>query len=237
MLPYFTYNGISSKAMGVIVNTYPPIVRPKRRATTVIIPGRTGDLTFHEDEDTYDSYIRTCACTALPGADLDAISEWLDGEGAAVFGNEPQYAYTASIVNQVNYEKPGRGSPFRTFEAPFLVQPYKMLATPGANIEKTASGQSITNPGTLNARPVITVSCTGDVVVMVGQYIFSINGFSVAGGFRVDCDAEIMTDVNITENRTWRMSGDFPRLVPGANAISWTGTVSKITIEPRYRWL
>jgi phage-related protein len=237
MLPYFVYNGINSKAMGVMVNSYPPIVRPKRRATTVTIPGRTGDLTYHEDEDTYDSYIRTCACTALPGADLDAISDWLDGERAVVFGNEPLYAYAASIVNQINYEKPGRGILHRTFDVPFLVQPYKMLATPGADIEKTASGEYIDNPGTLNARPVITIHCTGTADVIVGMYPFTLTGLSGAGVFRIDCDAEIVTDTGITQNHTWRMSGGFPRLTPGANAVSWTGTVSKIIIEPRYRWL
>ena len=33
------------------------------------------------------------------------------------------------------------------------------------------------------------------------------------------------------------MSGDFPVLKPGANAISWSGTVTKVIIQPRWRFL
>lgn len=33
------------------------------------------------------------------------------------------------------------------------------------------------------------------------------------------------------------MSGDFPVLLPGTNAISWTGSVTKIEIRPNWRYL
>lgn len=33
------------------------------------------------------------------------------------------------------------------------------------------------------------------------------------------------------------MSGDFPVLKPGLNAISWTGTVTQVTVKPNWRYL
>ena len=33
------------------------------------------------------------------------------------------------------------------------------------------------------------------------------------------------------------MSGDFPILLPGANAISWAGNVSRVVVEPHWRYL
>ena len=33
------------------------------------------------------------------------------------------------------------------------------------------------------------------------------------------------------------MSGDFPTLLPGQNAISWTGNVTKIVVQPNWRYL
>lgn len=33
------------------------------------------------------------------------------------------------------------------------------------------------------------------------------------------------------------MSGDFPVLLPGQNAISWTGNVTKVEIQPNWRSL
>ena len=34
-----------------------------------------------------------------------------------------------------------------------------------------------------------------------------------------------------------QMSGDFPTLLPGQNAISWTGNVTKVVIQPNWRYL
>ena len=33
------------------------------------------------------------------------------------------------------------------------------------------------------------------------------------------------------------MNGEFPVLKPGANAISWTGTVTKVVVRPNWRFL
>ena len=33
------------------------------------------------------------------------------------------------------------------------------------------------------------------------------------------------------------MSGDFPNLLPGNNAVSWTGNVTKVDIQPNWRYL
>ena len=33
------------------------------------------------------------------------------------------------------------------------------------------------------------------------------------------------------------MNGEFPVLKPGANAISWTGTVTKVVVRPNWRYL
>ncbi len=31
--------------------------------------------------------------------------------------------------------------------------------------------------------------------------------------------------------------GEFPRLKPGANAISWTGSVTRVVVRPNWRYL
>ena len=33
------------------------------------------------------------------------------------------------------------------------------------------------------------------------------------------------------------MSGDFPVLKPGQNAISWSGTVTRVVVKPNWRFL
>ena len=50
-MAYFIYNGKDSRDMGVILESLPPITRPKRRMETLTIPGRNGTLCI--DEGTY----------------------------------------------------------------------------------------------------------------------------------------------------------------------------------------
>lgn len=33
------------------------------------------------------------------------------------------------------------------------------------------------------------------------------------------------------------MTGDFPTLLPGQNAISWSGNVTRLEIQPNWRYL
>ena len=39
------------------------------------------------------------------------------------------------------------------------------------------------------------------------------------------------------ERSTQTMNGEFPVLKPGANAISWTGAVTKVVVRPNWRYL
>ena len=38
--PYFIYNGIDSREMGVIITSMPPVIRAEKRVDTITIPGR-----------------------------------------------------------------------------------------------------------------------------------------------------------------------------------------------------
>ena len=54
--PYFIYNGIDSRMMGVIVTAMPPTVRAAQRVESVKVPGRSGSL--HETDGSYDNYTK-----------------------------------------------------------------------------------------------------------------------------------------------------------------------------------
>ena len=41
-MPNFTFKGISSDSMGVVVLDYPPIIKASARVTLTQIPGRSG---------------------------------------------------------------------------------------------------------------------------------------------------------------------------------------------------
>lgn len=232
---YFLWKEIDSRDKGVVVDSYPPFVRPKMRVEKVTVPGRAGALTLTEGDEAYDEVQKPCKCTAAEGADLGVLLAWLTGGGTVVFGNDAAYAWDARIDEDFDLTKIMRENPDREFEIPFVCQPFKRLASPGADIELVASGGSVTNPGTVASRPIIRVEGSGGIVVSVGTQMVELT--EVDGGIVIDSGMQDAYNLTATELLNENMSGDFPLLLPGANVITWTGTVTKVTITPRWRWI
>ena len=102
-----------------------------------------------------------------------------------------------------------------------------------APITLTQSGSFVTNPGSVFTEPVITVYGTGAITLMVGMTITEME--SVSGS--VTLDTPLMEAYSEATSMNGAMSGDFPTLLPGQNAVSWTGNVTKVVVEPNWRWL
>lgn len=228
-----TFKGVTSAAMGVVVLEYPPITKPAARVKTETIPGRSGDLTL-QSEPAYETYDKVVRCRLLSTAVLENVSAWMNGSGLLVLGNESAYAYLARVDDKIDFEKVIPGREARVFEVTFAVQPDKRLATPEADIVLIENG-TVANPGTLPSRPQILVDATGDVTIMVGTYVTDLEGLTEP--ILLDSELGMATNAAGTLNASALVSGDWPRLVPGNNAISWTGAVTSITITPRWRWL
>jgi phage-related protein len=238
--PYFIWKNVDSRNMGVVVNDYPPIFRPKKRGTTeLVIPGRSGSLYAEEGDDVYEPYVRACPCYIRPSADVGAVINWLSGSGDAKFGNEATYVYHARIDTQFSLDKILRGHPHKSFTVPFICQPWKNLATPASNITVSQSGTEITNPGTLPSRPFIRVNGGGgDVTLTIGTgTAVEIQGTETSWGIIIDSEIRDVFNITRSQLRNSWMAGEFPLINPGANTVSWTGNVTSIVITPNWRWL
>lgn len=235
-MSWFTYKNVHSDTMGIRVNVYPEIARAEQRVESVKIPGRSGELYLDGNRGVYESYMRPCVCTLLPGADAGAVVSWLTGAGDLVMGNEPQYAYAARVINSVPFERILRGRAHRRFEIPFWCQPYKKMAAQEDDIELTATGSIITNPGHVDSRPLVRVAGTGDITIMIGTAtITGIKG--LAEPILIDGDAGLAVNDSETMNMSYLVSGDWPRIPVGNQPVSWLGNVTKIIITPRWRYL
>lgn len=302
-----SFKGVTAADMGVVVLDYPPIIKPQARVKTVTVPGRSGTLTLHDPEAVYEPVEKTVRCRLLSSASQVAVTAWLSGAGDLILGNEPQYQYTARVVDAVSYEKIMPGYTDRVFEVTFVCQPWKELAVPGADIalakladtiivaddeqsfaaydimllvgfvdgtislvwehttthalkrlvsigeEMTFTWQDITaediitvstispftlvSPATLDSLPLIQISGVGAVSINIGSYSFTLSGIESGVPVLVDCDAMTVTNVNQSVSYLHNMVGQFPRLVPGNNVVTWSSTVSSVVIRPRYRWL
>ena len=100
-------------------------------------------------------------------------------------------------------------------------------------ITLTTSGTFITNPGSVYAEPVITVYGSGEITLMVGMSIVELDGITDS----ITLDTPLMEAYSGATGMNGNMSRDFPTLPPGKNAISWTGNVTKVVIQPNWRYL
>ena len=95
------------------------------------------------------------------------------------------------------------------------------------------SGTIITNPGSVYSEPILTVTGSGNITLMVGMAIVELENISGS----IVIDSVLQEAYQGTTLMNDHMNGEFPVLKPGANAISWTGTVTKVVVRPNWRSL
>ena len=232
MKDWFEWNDVRCTEYGIHVLEQPPLTLPNERATFVDVPGRSGSLTVLEGDAVYDDLVLTAQCMVENLERYEEIASYLRGSGHVTFANRPEGYYEARIVNQIPFEKILRGNPHRTFTVNFRCKPF-WYAESAPAITVTQSSSFVTNPGNVYAEPVITVYGSGTITLMVGMSISDLSG--IAGS--ITLDTPLMEAYSGVTSMNSAMSGEFPVLLPGANAISWTGNVSKVVIEPHWRYL
>lgn len=232
MQPYFIWKGIDSRSMGVVVTAYPPIIRAKERVTQVTIPGRAGTMTMLEGNDIYDGYIKTIRIGNRPTAPLQPIISWLSGAGELILGNEPGFAYTGRIINQISFTKLFPG----TWQADvqIWVEPFKhsAITEPPISIQQE---DVLYNPGDVAAFPRITLTGTGTGTLVLAGVAMTFE--NVTGGIIVDSETQLATDLSGQNLWTHLCTGDYPIIPVRYSTVIWDGNFSSVSIVPRWRWL
>lgn len=120
MINYVELNGEKSTSVkGLIIQSLPPITKPKMRTSNATIDGRDGDVVTKLGYSAYDKEVGI----GLHGDfDIDDAIAFFDSEGEVVFGNEPDKYYRYQILDQIDFERLVR---FRTAKVKMHVQPFK----------------------------------------------------------------------------------------------------------------
>ncbi len=238
MNDWFIWNGIRSTDMGVHVLEQPPYTMPNERVTFTNIPGRSGALTTTEGDYVYDDLVLTATCIIADPDRIPDVCAWLRGSGTVTFANRDGGFYHARVVNQIPFEKILRGNPHRTFAVNFRCKPfwYEADGTP-MNIQPASGSSSgyvtIQNPGNVPSEPLITVTGSGEITLIVDMTIVEladVNG-------EITIDSVLQECYSGSESMNSCMSGDFPTLPPGSSTISWTGNVTYLKVQPNWRYL
>lgn len=232
MNDWFLWKGKRCTEYGIHVLEQPPVTIPSERATFTNVPGRSGSLTTLEGDNVYDDLLLTATCIISAPSRIPEIAAWLRGSSAVTFANRQGGFYDARIVNQISFEKILRGNPHRSFAVNFRCKPF-WYATDVQPITLTTSGTFINNPGSVTSEPVITVYGSGEITLMVGMTIVELDGIESS----ITLDTPLMEAYKGVTSMNGCMSGDFPLLLPGQNAVSWSGNVTKVEIHPNWRFL
>lgn len=230
---YFIFKGKNSKDMGVLISAMPDIVKPQRRESEIVIPGRNGTLTI--DDGAFESYTLTVECSTRGTDKLSQIAAWLDGSGDLILSTEPDKIYRARISNAISISDVIYL--YNSFLVQFKVFPFKYSVNAvrsHADDLTIAAPTSIKNKGTVYSQPTITIYGTGDVNLTINDTNY---GFLGVDEF-ITVDSEMMEVYKGNTNCNNKFSAmDFPKFEVGMNAMSWTGNVTKVEIEPKWRWL
>ena len=230
---WFEWNGERSTEHGIYVSEQPPITVPKERSKQTTIPSRPGSLTTLEGDDVYDDLTLTATCFIRDPALIPSIAGWLKGGGTVTFANRPGGFYQARISNQIPFEKILRGNPHRSFAVNFRCSPPFWYMSNPAEVTISNGSAVVVNPGSVFAEPIIHVYGSGDATLIVNDSFVELEG--IEDGIILNSVIQEAYQGETLLNE--KMEGEFPVLKPGNNLVSWSGDITRVVIEPNWRYL
>lgn len=228
------YGGESSSDYGIVVSEAPAFDKGKKRVQVYNVPGRNGavvfeDGSFEDTTRTYKVWVAKDREESLPEI-VDAMSSWLYSKSGYVRledSFEPDVFRLAYYVG--GQEVTNQMLQFGRTSLPFVCRAERFYKD--AEQEQIVSdGEKIYNPTRYPSRPLIHIEGTGDITISISGVTMSA---TVSDYINLDCDRQNAYRLP-SENKNSYISGTFPTIQPGMNTIATTGTVTKVTIVPRY---
>ena len=235
MKNFIIFNGQSLRDYGVYISGLNTYNAPSRDVDSVKVPGRNGTLTmdngrYNNINVTYPAFI----CNNYD-ARVEALRNFLLSQSGykrledTYHPEEFRLARWAGEFTADTLDALIAGQ----FDLTFDCYPQRFLKEGEKQIELTANG-SVNNIYSQTALPLIRAYGTGS---------FSINGISVAISSAltytdIDCELQECYKDSLETNRNPYVTltnGEFPKLSPGANAVTMSG-ISKLIITPRF-WI
>lgn len=224
-------NNQNTKILGFALKSRPLIPSAEKKYETIEVEGRDGSLTrFLGYEDLKFSLTFNILFETDIKQKLREIKGIIANATQLSFDDSPTFFYKIKHAQISETETVIKSS--GVFSVDFICEPYEF--------EKTTLTAYITKPITLNnkttaeALPLIKVTGTGTVVLNINGVGITLTGLTSS----ITLDSELQEAyTGLTTNMNQNMNGDFPILKIGNNSITWTGNITKIEINPNWRWL
>lgn len=231
-------NQNSNEITGLLIQTLSPISQPKIRTNIEEIDGRDGDIITKLG---YSAYNKEITIGLYGDYDVDQVIAYFTNNqsGQVTFSNEIDKYYNYEILEQIDFERLIR---YKTATVTFHIQPFKY-----SNVESLKSfaitsqtSINIRNTGNYVSKPLITITGTGTINLSLNnEQLFVIDLGETST--QIALDIANMNAYNPTNNVFMNRSvtGNYDNFVlnVGLNTISWTGTITQITINNYSRWI
>lgn len=233
--PYFIYNSINSSSLGLQIEQMSSLPVPARKYEYTDIPGADGQLV--RDYGAYEDVQIEVRfnCMRNNAATPATLNAWLTGTGTLIHFDAPTYYYRVKAVQMpTRYRYRPWGKNYDSISVIFFCEPYRYLLNPTAITRSGSSSGSMTVSNSYNAEahPLIVISGTNPMALSMSGNTLSI----AATAATIDTDAGIVYNGTTPLNAKTVLTGDWPKLSPGSNAVAWTG-ITSLRIEPRWREL
>ena len=230
----FIFRDIESDEFGVIVENPSKVPVSQPRVETQKVIGSPKLLHFVEGPLALDPVTIQLDCALLNPDDqrITEVCEWLRGGGELVIPADPEHCYRAWVKGQIDLQKVIRARPDRRFTVQFECEGFRYQYPAPSPIVRTV-GFTIRNPGTAPSEPLIEVTGSGDISLMVGASTLLIDGLD--GSCTIDCEAQLVYDGDTNLGASVTRLGDWPTIAVGGTAINWSGDVTQVTVWPRWR--
>lgn len=232
MLAFEFNNKHSYDDYKIYIKSVPNIELAKKKISSINIPGRSSKLTF--DEEAFEDIKIEVECF-IKGERLhqriDEIKSWLiKGRSDLIFSFQKDRKYKGIIFNIVDFEFLYKKAV--RFKLEFECEPFKYMSSE-EEIQVTVS-KEIVNIGTYYSEPILKIECVGNGVIKINDKNIKINGIDK----EIIINSSIQNAYNsLNKNLNNKMEGEFPKFKVGVNTISFSGGITKIVIEPKWRWI
>ena len=239
------WGGEQSTDYGIVVSAAPAFDKPRKRTTVYNIPGRNGDIITQDGS--FDNVVRTYKVWLAEDEHYDsggyytygslaervnAFSEWLyskTGYQKLSDNFEPDYFRLAYFAG--GQEITDELLMYGETELSFVCKPQRFLTAYDSASVTTKKNITFINPTKYNSKPLIKLEGSGTCSIGANGNTITVTG--LVDYIYIDCDT--MNAYRLaSENKNSDISGAFPVLASGVNAIATTGTITTLKITPRY---
>jgi phage-related protein len=213
---------------GLIVASLGRRQRAEEQIDIYEIPYRNDKLIIHSN--TYKPYLREIEFVCMDRTKIQYINQWLYGRGKLRTSIDNGGYFIASIITGLPYER--MINEVDSFQVGFEVNPFFYLDC-GDEIIEITSETKLCNPGTVYSEPHIKIIGSGNITLTINDTVITLTGVSDY----IELDSELKIAYKDTVNQGDKMEGEFPVIEVGDNVISFTGSVTKVEVTPKWRQL